>query len=69
MGPRSKGPWGSRRDGEWILLDLGECIGSDWRCLALPVWYEGVTIGLICWNRSGCREPLGDMLGLRGQGS
>lgn len=69
MGPGSKRPWGSRRDGEWILLDLGECIGSHWGCLALPVWYEGVTIGLICWNRSGCREPLGDMLGLRGQGS
>ena len=73
MGSGSKGPWGPRRNGEWILLDLGEPdIRSSWRYLALSVWYEGpnyMTVCLVWWNRSRCREPLGDMLGLRRQGS
>jgi len=54
MGPWSEGPRGTRRNGKWILLNLGvSCIGSNWGYLVLSIWYEGadcMTVGLVCWN-------------------
>ena len=54
VGPGSKGPGRSRRNGKWILLGRGESsIGSRWRHLVLSVGHgraDCVVVGLIHWN-------------------